>query len=488
MQDRIVVINTGDGACGSLARKLRGEHVYCQVLTMADALKDLQAPEAKGILIPGGSQGEADANIDWSALLAFDLPLLAMGDAALGLCLHAGGTLGEKKDTPTVAQVQYPLADPLFDQMEPGERYLTNLRTMVLPEDAHPAAQAQEGMLGFRLGEKPVYGLAFHVEQNDPDGMGLLMNFCRQVCNCDPWWEPKLVIEQAHREMEALIGDGEAVCALSGGVDSGVCAVMGNMALGHRLHCLFVDTGLMREGESDRVAQYFQETMGLNFTRIDASHRVMTALAGVTSAKEKEQRIIDCLCQVLEEEVQKIGNVKLILQGTNYSDSLLGGTVMADGQTPDGIPILAPLRELFKSEVRDIAEELGFASWMIHRQPFPGTGLALRIFGEVTEEKLTILRQADHVFQEELKQSGQSRRLWKYFAVLAEDPAEQQEQPYVVILRAVQAVEGASAMASRVSYDVLERVCQSIRQFSPKVRRVLYDLTASRDSSEIEWY
>ena len=488
MRDRVVLVNTSNTACSSVARKLRAEHIYCRVLSADEALKDLRQPGAKGIIVPGDSNGEGTENPNYAALLDSGLPLLAMGDAALSLCVFLGGTLGEKASEPKVAQVHYAGEDPAFADVEDGERYFPALRTMNLPKGATAVAQAEEGILGFCMAESKTYGLSFCVEQNDPDGVTLLRNFCVTVCGCDSWWETGLVIEQARREIEECAGDGEAICALSGGVDSGVCAVIGNMVLGHRLHCVFVDTGLLRAEEGDRVATYFQDTMGLNFKRVDASERFLAALRGVTDASEKEQVVSNLLRTVLEEEVAAVPNVKLILEGTNYSDSLSHGLPVPEPTVIDGVHIVAPVRELFKNEVRDLAEEIGLASWMINRQPFPGSGLALRIFGEVTEEKLTILRQADALFRNELRQTGQNRRLWKYFATLAEDPAGQKDQPYVIILRAVQAVDGSSAIASRVSYDVLERACQSIREASPKVRRVLYDLTPSKGIAEIEWY
>ncbi len=488
MRDRIVLVNTSNAACSSVARKLRAEHIYCRVLSAEDALQDLQQPGAKGIIIPGDSTGEAAENPNYAALLKCGLPLLAMGDAALSLCTLLGGSLGEKAGEPTVVQVHYMDDDPVFAEVEDGERYLPALRTMNLTEDALQVAQAEKGTLGFRMKESKVYGLAFCVERNDPDGVAILRNFCTTVCECDPWWETSLVIEQARREIESCAEGGEALCALSGGVDSGVCAVLGNMALGHRLHCVFVDTGLFRAEESERVTAYFQETMGLNFKRVDASKRFLTALQGVTDAAEKERVVSEILRMVMKEEAAAIPNVKLILEGTNYSDSLSHGLPVPEPTVIDGVHIVAPVRELFKNEVRELAEEIGLAAWMINRQPFPGSGLALRIFGEVTEEKLSILRSADALFRGELRQSGQSRKLWKYFATLAEDPAGQKDQPYVVILRAVQAIDGASAVASRVSYDVLERVCQSVREANPKVRRVLYDLTPSKGIAEIEWY
>ena len=266
-----------------------------------------------------------------------------------------------------------------------------------------------------------------------------------------------------------------------------MCAVIGNMALGHKLHCIFVDTGLLRLDEGDRVMQYFQHDVGLNLKRIDAKERFLAALKGVTESAEKETIIFRLLKEILEKETAQLPNVRLIIQGTNYSDALRDGTLQPLSSTDEGVQIIEPVRELFKDEIRRVGEEIGLPTMVIHRQPFPGSGLALRILGEVTEERLDILRQADAIFRAEIEQSGQAKRLWQYFATLVSDPMRGETDHYVVVLRAVQAADGSAATASRLPYDLLERVCQGIRQNCPRVRRVMYDLTPSNGYSEIEW-
>ena len=287
-------------------------------------------------------------------------------------------------------------------------------------------------------------------------------------------------------EIRRCVGEGEAVCALSGGVDSGVCALLGNMAIGSRLHCIFVDTGLLRKGEGDRVMNFYKDTVGLNLTRVDAGDRFLSALKGVRRAEEKEAIIFRLLNEELEKVVSQLGNVRILLQGTNYSDTLAAGNMFPLNTPEHGMQIIEPVRELFKDEIRRVGEELGLPPIIIQRQPFPGSGLALRILSDVTEEKLNILREADAIFRGEIEETGQSKRLWQYFATLAENPAEDGRN-MVVTLRAVQVCEGSAAMAARLPYDLLEKVVQLIRERVPQVRRVVYDLTPSSNYKAVEW-
>ena len=487
MRDMVVLINLDGAACRSTARKLRAEHIYCKILPPEATGADVRAQEALGILLSGGDRGEAAFIPHLEELLDSGLPVLGMGDAALTLCTHLGGSLGERADHAQVAQLHYDAEDPLFAQVEDGERYLPALRAMTPPEGATVIARAEAGALGIRDAGRPVYALAFQAEQNDPDGVQLLINFCKTICGCTLWWSNQTFMERARQEIERLAEGGEAVCALSGGVDSGVCAVLGNMALGHRLHCIFVDTGLLRKGEGDRVMAYYKGDVGLNLKRIDAGDMFLKALAGVRDPAEKEAIIFRLLKSILEKEVAALPGVRLILQGTNYSDTLSRKVQFPLAPANESVRMAEPVRELFKDEIRRVGEELGLPTMIIQRQPFPGSGLALRILGEVTEERLNILREADAAFREEIEQSGQSKRLWQYYATLAMDPLPGHEDRYIVTLRAVQAAEGSAATASRLPYDLLERVCQSIRQRTPQVRRILYDLTPSSNYSETDW-
>lgn len=487
MRDMVVLVELNGACCRSMARKLRAEHIYCKILPATATADDILAQEPLGILLAGGDSGEPAVFPEGCGWTKTGLPLLAMGDAALGLCLALGGSLTPREDTPKVAQIT--LSDrqeELFAQVETEERYLAHPRHMIPGEGTEAIIQSEGGVLGLYQRERKAYGLAFQVEQNDPDGVQLLVNFCRRLCGCTPWWSNQAFVERAVEEIRRCVGDGEAVCALSGGVDSGVCALLGHMAIGSRLHCIFVDTGLLRKGEGDRVMNFYGENMGLNLTRVDAGERFLSELKGVRSAEEKERIIFRLLNEELENVVSRLGDVRILLQGTNYSDTLAAGNLFPLNAPEHGMKIIEPVRELFKDEIRRVGEELGLPPMIIQRQPFPGSGLALRILSDITEEKLAILREADAIFRCEIEETGQSKRLWQYFATLAENPAEDGRN-MVVTLRAVQVCDGRAAMAARLPYDLLEKVVQLIRERVPQVRRVVYDLTPSGNYQAVEW-
>ena len=485
MRDMVVLLNLDDRSCRSMARRLRAEHMYCKILPACATAADIAAQDALGILLAGAARGEAPAMPNLQQLLDSGLPILAMGDAALTLVQHLGGSLGEKAPEPGVRQVRLDAEDPLTAGVASGERFLPACRCMTLPAALRPIAQTDGGVLGFRAGEQPVYGLAFLPEPNDPDATQLLLHFCKDICGCTLWWSTQTFLERAREEIDRLCQNTEAVCALSGGVDSGVCALLGNLAIGHRLHCLLIDTGLLRKGEADEVMSVYRDTLGLNVTRVNASGEFLTALRGVTDSVEKERIIHRLLQEVIQREAGRIPGVTRLLQGTNYTDALDSPCLDMAG-TGSPLLVVEPVRELFKDEIRRVGEELQRPPAVTGRQPFPGSGLALRILTDVTEERLDILRDADGIFRAEIEQSGQNKRLWQYFATLACDPLPG-AAGYVVTLRAVQVIDGNLAVASRLPYDLLERVTQAILTRLPAVHRVLYDFTPSQSYACIEW-
>lgn len=482
MRDFIVLIQADSRACRSMARKLRAEHLYCRILpgdcTGDDVLR--QAP--RGILLAGADLGEPALIPHLDSLLSTGLPVLAMGDAAFTLARHMGCTLGDRQDTPGVFPVRYEGAEELFGPVTGNERYLPACRCIGLSAACHPIAEAEQGVLGFRAAGKAVYGLAFLPEANDPDGTQLLMNFCTNLCGCTPWWSRQAFVETAREAIQAACpGDTEALCAISGGIDSGVCAVLGHQAIGDRLRCLLINTGLLRQGEAEDVLRQYRDELGLNVDMVDASQQVLSALSGIASAKAKARIIHDLLQEIIRREAGKFPLVKVLLQGTNYADTLdAPQDVHADGLT-----IVEPVRELFKDEIRRVGEDLLMPAAIIQRQPFPGSGLALRVLSQVTEEKLDILRRADAIFRQEVEAAGQNKRLWQYYATLADNP-DPMGAGYVIILRAVQVMDGQMAVASRLPHDLLERVTAGIIAALPQVDRVLYDFTPSKSYARNE--
>lgn len=484
MRDFVILINADDEVSRTMARRLRAEHIYCRVMPASTSAEVLLNQDVRGILVAAASTGLPAELPHLRDYLQSGLPMLCMGDAALTLCELLGGTLSDRPLPGGVEQVRFDPDNEIFREVEDGERYLPACRYMTIPQDkALPAAATDDGTLGFRVHQRDVWGLALQLERNDPGATVLLMNFCRDVCGCSLWWSNQAFIDRAKEAIELAADGGDALCALSGGVDSGVCALLGHMALGSRLHCIFVDTGLLRKGEAAQVMDFYSVQAGLDLHRIDASAEFLTALQGVTDAKEKERIIFYLLRDILRREAAAIPNIRLMIQGTNYSDALKDSAFPLEAPSEE-VRIIEPVRELFKDEVRYIGEELGMSPAMLLRQPFPGSGLASRIMADVTPERLAIVREADAIFRYEITQNNQNKRLWQYFAALAESPDP--DDGYVVTLRAVQAVDGAGGMAARLPNDLLERVTLEILSRCPQVSRVLFDLTPSKSYTPLD--
>lgn len=486
MRDMILVLGFNETAARAIARKLRGERFYCKIVPGSITAAQAQAEAPMGLILAGSSAGSDVLNAFDPELLLMGVPMLALGDAALGLASQLGGKAAEEMLPEQVAPVHYE-ESPLFTEMSDSERLLEGVRPMTLPETLKPAFIAMDSVLGFSHKTLPLYGIQIQMEPNDPDGVQILVNFAQSLCGCTPWWDNDAFVERAVTEIRRLVGDeGRAVCAMSGGVDSGVCALLGHMAIGHRLQCIFVDTGLLRKDEGDQVAAFYQDTMGLNLRRIDARDRFITALQGVAKDSEKQRIIDQLLADVLQEALQECQGAQVLLRGLNYNDLI---DTDSDADTlvslfEEGrMLVVDPVRDLFKDEIRRVGDDLGLPPSIVGRQPFSGGGLALRIMGEVTTEKLEILREADAIFREEVAESGQGRKLWQHFAMLCPNPLD---GSLIVCLRAVHASDSSKAMPGRLPYDLLERTTARIQETLP-VSRVLYDLTPSTHYKGIQW-
>lgn len=475
MQDFVILINLDDTVSGALARKLRGDSIYCRIMPASATADEVLQSQARGVILAAGFSGQAAEFPQMMDYLQSGLPMLCLGDAALTLCTTLGGELSPEMESGIVT-VRFDSQDGLFDGVEDGERYLPARRGMVFTEEQGASCAAADDMVvGMRARQRDVWGLAFPLERNDPVTSRLLANFCLETCGCTQWWTVRTFIERAENAIAEAAGDGEALCALSGGVDSGVCALLGHLALGQRLHCIFVDTGLLREGEADEVMDAYQNQLGLSVRRVDARAEFLLALKGVTDPGEKERIISMLLREMLRREAETLPGVKLILRGTNYGDK-----PMTEDLTgfPQGIEVIEPVKELFKDEIRQVGEVLGMPSAMINRQPFPGSGLASRIMAAVTAERLALTRAADAIFRKEIEEAGLQKRLWQYYAALAVSPLP--GGGLLVILRAVQVSAGGAGLPARLPSDLLERVTAQVMQECPEVQRVFYDCTPSR--------
>ncbi len=485
MADLLLLINLDIPSSRSVARKLRGEGLFCLVMPAGTRPEDFPEGEIKGLVFCGGSTGNPIRIPCLDAYLQLKLPILALGDAALSLCGHYGGGLSEPGQKAATVSVRFTGTPLSREGLGESGRYLPAPRYMTPSARMEPVAVAEEGMLGFRSTADNVYAMAFQVENNDPDGLQLLVNFGRDLCGCQAWWSQRAFIETSVREIAEAADGGEGLCAISGGVDSATCAALGKMALGSRMHCIFVDTGLMREGEPEDVMRNLAEIAGLQVTRVDAREEFIQALEGVEDPEQKERIIYSRLRAHARHMVGQLPEVRVILQSDNYSD-VFGRRVELNPDLPStGIRMLSPLRYLFKDEIRRVAEELNLPEAVCRRQPFPSSGLARRLIPLVTAERLELLRTVDRILREEIEGGGYNKRLWQYYATMYRDPLGQPGRE-VVVLRAVQSCQGG-ATAARLPADVTERITARVLATLPQVSRVFYDLTPSKTYGRVEW-
>lgn len=482
MQDLIVVLNLDNASGRVVAKKLRAEGIACKILPGDSTLSQILEQAPRGLILAGGESGVAPAQVD-PAIFSAGYPMLALGDGAAALLAALEGTMGERLLYGAVLPVEY-APHPLTRGMENGERLVQCGKEMFLSGALLPLCRSHEIVLGFAHESRPLFGIQFQLEQNDPDASLLLRNFATVYCGCTQWWCEDAFIDRAIAEIRKTVGEGCATCAMTGGLDSGVSAVLAFRALGDRLKCIFVDTGLLREREADDFMAFYRDTLGMNVTRIDADDRFLAALQGVTDPAEKKYRIGTTMQQVLSEGRSALGDYQALISGTSYND-IMFGTGDRRPQLSDRVPVIEPVRELFKSEIRIVGDLLSLPSDIISRQPFPGSGLALRILGEVTAARLDTLRAADAIFRSEIARANQARRLWQYFAVLS--PLPEQEEKSIIALRAVQSGEGKASYAARLSFDVLEGVTDRILRTCPAVSRVVYDMTPVDETYGVEW-
>ncbi len=481
MRDMVLVLNFDDTASRAITRKLRSERVLCKIVPGNISPEEIQAMDPMGLVLASGENAlSLPMHED---LFSVTLPLLATGSTALQLLQFLGGkSLGPAEESGLMnTEYRHPL---LFRDMEDGFRMMKNLQKLSLPGNVNAICSAEGNILGFAHSQKPLFGYLPEMEQTDMDASRMLKNFAVDICGCTTWWDDDAFVTRAIEEIRRITGDGTAVCAMTGGLDSGVSALLGFRALGKRMKGIFVDTGLLRKNEVTSFLTFYREQLGMDILFICARERFFQVLQGVTDPAEKRRVIGETIQQILNEEKGKLGEYHALIAGTSHNDIMYGQGKKRPVLSED-VPLMEPVRDLFKDEIRRIGQYLGIPQDLLSRQPFPGSGLALRIMGEATPRRVITLRAADNIFQEEVLAAHAEKKLWQYFAMLTPLPGE--EEKAVILLRAVQASDQNMAYAARLPYDVMENTTRRILETLPDVRRVVYDLSPSSNYAGIEW-
>jgi GMP synthase (glutamine-hydrolysing) len=510
IQEEVVVLDFGGQYSQLIARRVRECGVFSELLPHHVGAAEVRRRRPRGVILSGGP-----ASVYEDGAPQLDSELLELGVPVLGICYgmqllarELGGEVqpaevGEfGRSELTVLDAGRLLAGT------PGEQscWMSHRDTVfgAPPGFRALASSTSSPVAAFESVERRVYGIQFHPEVvHTPYGQQVLTNFLADVCGCERTWSPSSVIEDQVTRIRAQIGDGRAICGLSGGVDSSVAALLVHRAIGDRLTCVFVDHGLMRKNEGVQVIAAFRDSFHVPLVAVDASERFLARLSGVTDPEEKRKRIGAEFIRVFEEEAGKLEDVSFLVQGTLYSDVIEsgGGTGTATikshhnvGGLPDDLQfdLVEPLRALFKDEVRAVGAELGLPERLVWRQPFPGPGLAIRIVGgEATRERLEVLREADAILQDEIRKAGLYRELWQSFCVLPDIRAvgvqgDSRTYGNVIAIRAVTSDDAMTADWARLPYDLLERIASRMTGEIRAVGRVVLDIT-SKPPGTIEW-
>ena len=510
----IVILDFGAQYTQLIARRIREENVFSAVLPCTASLEEIQAYKAIGIVLSGGPCSVYDADAPPA-----DPKVLDMGLPVLGICYglqfithHLGGKV-RAADKREYGHAEVRIVDDknaLFDGlpadltvwMSHGDEALE------LPLGFHLTAKTANAVAGIANPERRIWAVQFHPEvHHTRQGTALLRNFLFKICNAKADWTPAHFVQSTVAAIQEKVGDAHAICALSGGVDSSVAAVLVHRAIGDQLTCVFVNNGVLRKNEFFKVQQNMRDKLGLKVVAVDASTRFLAKLAGVTDPETKRKAIGNEFIAVFDDEAHRIsattGGVDFLVQGTLYPDVIESSSVKGPSQTikshhnVGGLPetmklkLIEPLRDLFKDEVRRIGRDLGMPDEILDRQPFPGPGLAVRILGEVTAERVALLQEADEIVVDEIKAAGLYKQIWQSFAVLLPVKSvgvmgDQRTYAYTCAIRAVHSEDGMTADWVPLPYEVLKRISSRIVNEIRGINRVVYDIT-SKPPGTIEW-
>ena len=516
-RESILVIDFGSQYSRLIARRIRESKVYCEIVTHEVDWEQVKSLNPKGVVLSGGPASVYDEGAPLAPAWVFDcgLPVLGICYGMQSMVHQFGGTVAQSQKREYGHAVLH--QNSSMDFYTDSQRLLEGLpsslpvwmshadRITELPPGFKSKAYTDNAPIAMIGNDKGMLGIQCHPEvAHTPQGEDIIKNFLYKICRMGELWTSGNFVTDTVERIKQQVGQGKVICALSGGVDSAVAATLVHKAIGDQLTCIFVNNGLMRKDEPERVKETFEQFMNVNLVYSESSDRFISALKDVVDPEKKRKIIGAEFINVFDEEANRLGEVNFLTQGTLYPDVIesqsnensVSATIKTHhnvGGLPDhmNLELVEPLRYLFKDEVREVGLELGLPEEMVYRQPFPGPGLAIRIMGKVTTEKLDILRAADWVVMDEIKKNGLYRELWQSFAVLTGSRSvgvtgDFRTYGHVIAIRAVSSDDAMTADWSRLPYDVLSMISNRIANEVPNVNRVVFDIT-SKPPGTIEW-